>query len=168
MLHGFIILPASGVLSLHAILLIDDTRSRPRFNLYSTSALILFPSLLPTLPRLLLLPPLDFAAQLLNQVFFSSVTWIQCSLNLNITKLSIPASIQPLIIFPTWHSALILSFQRVSPYPRFPTSNLTHIPLSQHRILSLFHHTRVSLSPLYISMSSWHYSSILANIPFNH
>lgn len=50
MLRGFIVLPVRGTLSLHVILLINDTNSRPRFHLYSSSAVILFPLLCLRLP----------------------------------------------------------------------------------------------------------------------
>lgn len=128
----------------HANVLIDDSKSRPCFHLYSPSAVVpfLFSLPSPTLPQLhcpSFTPP---------SLFFSSVMWIICSQNPNITKLSIPGI----------HSAFILSSQRgiqllsyhsnlqVSPYFIFPTSNLALIPLSQHWIQSLFHHSDMSLS----------------------
>lgn len=51
-LHGFLILPVSASLSFHVILSFDDTKSRPRFHLYSWSAVFPLPPSVPTLPQL--------------------------------------------------------------------------------------------------------------------
>lgn len=55
---------------------------------------------------------------------FSSVTWIQCSLNTNVTKLSIRIPLSLYFIFSTWHSLLFhLSIIQFSPYSIGPTMN---------------------------------------------
>lgn len=123
------------------------------FHLYSSSALILFPSSLPTLPQLPLPPFPPTLLPISFQVFFLP----------NITKLSIPASIQPLFhlpnaefcsyrVIPTSRSLSQISNIQLSPYSIIPTMNRVLIPsfqdvtelFVQHftRLVTLFHHSR--------------------------
>lgn len=106
------ILPVNGSSSFQAFLLIDDTNSHTRFICipHLLSYFFLFS---PALPQLSLLSSLNFTAHLIPPSCVSFVTWMQRSLNPNITQLSIPE----------FHSAFILS--------------------SQHGIQPLFHHSNL-------------------------
>lgn len=140
----------------------------------SSSISICIPHLLPSFfpllclpsPNFPSLPSPDFAAHLFRSLF-SSVTWIQCSLNPNSTKLSIPASIQPLFhlpnaefcsyrVIPTSRSLSQISNIQFSPYSIIPTMNPVLIPsfqdvtelFVQHftQLMTLFHHSRNTYS----------------------
>ena len=151
-LHGFLILPVSASLSFHVILSFDDTKSRPRFHLYSWSAVFPLPPSVPTLPQLPLIslfpqlhcrsltPPSHFFFFFLSCEF--SAAWIRTSQSCQSHR-SIQPSFHPLF------QLLSLSFQRSS-QSSFPTSNLARLLLFQHPIPSLPRHSSMPLSSLTI------------------
>lgn len=150
-LRGFLILPVSASLSFHVILSFDDTKSHPRFHLYSSSAHIPLPSSLPTLPQLplfSLFPQLHCRSLTPPSLFFFllscefSAAWIRTS-----QSCQSHGSIQPSFHPPI--QLLSLSFQHSSQFS-FPTSNLACLLLFQHPIPSLLRNSSMPLSSLTI------------------